>query len=49
VDPHEVPESREEDETPDFFHGVITQLVNNANWCKLQVCHQLTIHPSIYR
>jgi hypothetical protein len=48
VDPHEVPESREEDETPDFFHGVISQ-VNNANWCKLQVCHQLTIHPSIYR
>ncbi|KAK1564254.1 hypothetical protein QYE76_017978 [Lolium multiflorum] len=36
VDPHEVPESREDDETPDFFHGVITQ-VNNANWCKLQV------------
>jgi hypothetical protein len=43
VDPHEVPESREDDETPDFFHGVITQ-VNNADWCKLQVCHHTPIH-----
>ncbi|KAM0837155.1 hypothetical protein ACQ4PT_061853 [Festuca glaucescens] len=36
VDPHEVPESREDAKTPEFFHGVITH-VNNADWCKLQV------------